>query len=163
MRKLGLTGRDDTRRDDDDLLEGLGALFAGVELDMSLMFRRLAAWTPGTDAFSAVRDAYYSDPSATHVAQLDTWAGAYAERIRAEDVAESERRARMDAVNPLYVPRNYIVQEVIAATESGDRAQLAELLDVLRHPYDLQPGPRTLRGEASRVGAKQAWLLDAVV
>jgi len=140
LRKLGLTGRDDTRRDDDDLLEGLGALFEGVELDMSLLFRRLATWTPGTDAVSALRDAYYAEPSASHVAQLDAWAAAYADRIRAEDVVESERRARMDAVNPLYVPRNYIVQEVIAATESGDRGQLAELLDVLRHPYDLQPG-----------------------
>jgi uncharacterized protein YdiU (UPF0061 family) len=140
LRKLGLTGRDDTRRDDDDLLEDLGGLFAGVELDMSLLFRRLATWTPGTDALSALRDAYYSDPTATHIAQLDSWAEAYAERIGAEGVAETERRERMDAVNPLYVPRNYIVQEVIAATESGDRTQLAELLDVLRRPYAQQPG-----------------------
>ena len=46
----------------------------------------------------------------------------------------------MDAINPLYVPRNYLVQEVIEATERGDRAALPELLDVLRHPYDEQPG-----------------------
>jgi uncharacterized protein YdiU (UPF0061 family) len=29
---------------------------------------------------------------------------------------------------------------VIEATEAGDRTQLPELLEVLRHPYDLQPG-----------------------
>ena len=38
------------------------------------------------------------------------------------------------------MPRNYVVQRVIEATEAGDRTQLGELLDVLRRPYDLQPG-----------------------
>src|SRR5262249_34431693 len=38
------------------------------------------------------------------------------------------------------VPRNYLVQEVIEATERGDREALPELLDVLRRPYDEQPG-----------------------
>jgi uncharacterized protein YdiU (UPF0061 family) len=46
----------------------------------------------------------------------------------------------MDAVNPLYVPRNYLVQQVIEATERGDRAALPELQGVLRRPYDEQPG-----------------------
>jgi uncharacterized protein YdiU (UPF0061 family) len=43
----------------------------------------------------------------------------------------------MDAVNPLYVPRNYLLQETI---EAGTRAAIAEILDVLRDPYTEQPG-----------------------
>jgi uncharacterized protein YdiU (UPF0061 family) len=46
----------------------------------------------------------------------------------------------MLAINPLYVPRNYLVQQVIEATEGGDRTALPELLEVLRHPYTEQPG-----------------------
>ena len=46
----------------------------------------------------------------------------------------------MDAINPLYVPRNYLLQEVIDATEKGDRTKLAEIVDVLRRPYTEQPG-----------------------
>jgi len=46
----------------------------------------------------------------------------------------------MEAVDPLYVPRNYLLQEVIDATERGDRTALPEILDVLRHPYTEQPG-----------------------
>jgi uncharacterized protein YdiU (UPF0061 family) len=68
-----------------------------------------------------------------------TWLRAYLGRAAVEGDHPS-RRARMNELNPLYVARNYLVQEVIEVTENGDRAALAELLDVLRHPYDEQPG-----------------------
>jgi len=53
----------------------------------------------------------------------------------------------MDAINPRYVARNYLVQEVIEATERGDRAALPALLDVLRHPYTPQPGREHFAGK----------------
>jgi uncharacterized protein YdiU (UPF0061 family) len=46
------------------------------------------------------------------------------------------------------VPRNYLVQEVIEATERGDREELLALMDVLRRPYTAQPGRE--RYEAKR-------------
>jgi uncharacterized protein YdiU (UPF0061 family) len=72
--------------------------------------------------------------------RVENWLAAYAQRIRAEQIDDRERANRMNAINPLYVPRNYVVQRVIDATESGDRSALPELMDVLRHPYDEQPG-----------------------
>ena len=58
----------------------------------------------------------------------------------------AELRAQDDR-NPLYVPRNYLVQEVITATEAGDRKAVLELLDVLRHPYDEQSGKERFAGK----------------
>jgi len=60
--------------------------------------------------------------------------------VTVEQITEDERAARMNAINPLYVPRNYLVQEVIDATERGDRTKLGELLDLLRTPYTEQSG-----------------------
>ncbi|HEU4729085.1 MAG TPA: protein adenylyltransferase SelO family protein, partial [Kofleriaceae bacterium] len=144
LRKLGLTGRGDTAADDDDLLASLGALVAEIETDMTLWFRRLAR-APLDDLSAAVAtltEAFYAPDAITSVqhAALRGWLERYAARVRREDLADPERARRMDAINPLYVPRNYLVQQVIEATERGDRAALPELLDVLRRPYDEQPG-----------------------
>jgi serine/tyrosine/threonine adenylyltransferase len=144
LRKLGLTGRGDTATDDDDLLATLGALLVEIETDMTLWFRTLAR-APVADpeaAIAALGEAYYAPDAITAVqhAAIRGWLGRYAARLAVEGIDEAERRRRMVAINPRYVPRNYLVQEVIEATERGDRAALPELLDVLRRPYDDQPG-----------------------
>ncbi len=121
LRKLGLHGN---HGGDDALLAELADLMTHVETDYTLLFRRLAEPT-----FESVRDAFYAEPDR---AQVTAWLAKYAARDR--DVAG------MRSINPLYVPRNYLVQQVIEATAAGDRAALPELLDVLRRPYTEQAG-----------------------
>ncbi len=145
LRKLGLTGLAATATEDDDLLAGLAELLVADETDMPLWFRLLAQVPTGSTAAAAqalLRDASYAPEAQPPVyrALLGAWLRRYGARVQREGIDDRERRARMDAVNPLYVPRNYLVQEVIEATEAGDRSQLAALLEVLRRPYDEQPG-----------------------
>jgi uncharacterized protein YdiU (UPF0061 family) len=46
----------------------------------------------------------------------------------------------MDRVNPVYVPRNHLVEEALAAATSGDLGPLEELLAATAHPFDERPG-----------------------
>lgn len=46
----------------------------------------------------------------------------------------------MDRVNPVYVPRNHLVEEALTAATGGDLAPLESLLDVLRSPFTERPG-----------------------
>jgi serine/tyrosine/threonine adenylyltransferase len=139
LRKLGLSGHRDHAAADGELLAALGNLLVATETDMTLFYRLLAR--PLAELPAGLRDAYYEEPDAVVAAQLRDWLALYATRVRAEGLDDGERRARMDAINPLYVPRNYLLQEVIEATEAGDGgAAIREILDVLRDPYREQPG-----------------------
>jgi serine/tyrosine/threonine adenylyltransferase len=141
LRKLGLHGHRDFAAADEELLASLGHVLVEVETDMTLFYRRLAQVpVERLDDIDPLRDAYYATPDTTYRAMLRDWLSRYADRIRAERVTDAERRARMEATNPLYVPRNYLLQEVIDATAAGDRKALPELLEVLRHPYVEQAG-----------------------
>ncbi len=46
----------------------------------------------------------------------------------------------MDLVNPLYIPRNHLVEEALQAVTAGDVEPLERLLDVLSSPFDERPG-----------------------
>jgi uncharacterized protein YdiU (UPF0061 family) len=48
--------------------------------------------------------------------------------------------AAMDRVNPVYIPRNHLVEEALSAATDGDLAPLGHLLDVLADPYQERPG-----------------------
>jgi uncharacterized protein YdiU (UPF0061 family) len=46
----------------------------------------------------------------------------------------------MDAANPVYVPRNHLVEEALEAAVQGELAPFTALLEVVRSPYDERPG-----------------------
>ena len=46
----------------------------------------------------------------------------------------------MDRVNPVYIPRNHLVEEALTAATEGDLAPLERLLEVLARPYEERPG-----------------------
>jgi uncharacterized protein YdiU (UPF0061 family) len=46
----------------------------------------------------------------------------------------------MDGVNPIYIPRNHLVEEALAAATEGDLDPLERLLDAVVAPYVERPG-----------------------
>ena len=136
--KLGLTA---CRAEDGALIDELHALLALADVDMTLFYRRLARVELAAPTLEPLREAFYSDEmAARHAPALQEWLAGYAARASADELPQDVRRARMDAVNPCYVLRNYLAQEAIDAAEAGDASLVKELLDVMRRPYEAQPG-----------------------
>ena len=46
----------------------------------------------------------------------------------------------MDRANPIYIPRNHLVEEALAAATASDLGPLEKLLDAVTGPYDERPG-----------------------
>jgi protein adenylyltransferase len=131
-RKLGLQG---SQPDDGTLVWDLLALMQGSRVDYTLFFRALSGFDSGGGRNEAVRDFFINREG------FDSWAGRYRERLRSESSQDADRKDRMNHVNPKYVLRNYLAQEAIAlATEKKDYSELDRLLDLLRRPFDEQPG-----------------------
>lgn len=61
-------------------------------------------------------------------------------QLSSEGVSEEERRQQMNSVNPKFILRNYLCQNAIEAAEAGNYEELTQLYEVLKKPYDEQPG-----------------------
>src|SRR5262245_215690 len=125
-RKLGLS----TEEEGDGTLaqDLLDAMKAG-EADFTLVFRRL---DPESDA--EVRPLFKTSEA------YDAWAPRWRERLVREPQDVASRRAAMQSVNPLYIPRNHRVEMALAAAvEHGDYAPFEELLQVLAQPFVERP------------------------
>ena len=135
--KLGLTKFDEEA--DAPLAAELFRVLELAETDMTVFFRTLSEVTDSADPLHA---AYYVPDKVTAEAReaLDAWTQTYLTRVRQDDRPHSERRDQMNAVNPLYVLRNYLAQVAIDEAEKGSYAGVVELLDTLRNPYTEQPG-----------------------
>lgn len=132
---------------DEEIINDLLDILRNVETDMTLFFRALAEINTNTEdnpksASTHFESAYYQPETLTadYLQKVSAWLGKYRQRLRKDDMPFEQKKARMNAVNPKYVLRNYLAQLAIDKVEEGDNSLVYELLDVLRHPYDEQPG-----------------------
>ncbi|MEL6981390.1 MAG: YdiU family protein, partial [Actinomycetota bacterium] len=139
--KTGLDQVEDTNAVD-TLLNDLFDLLTSVETDMTIFFRRLGSMAADEAAGpEGLADAYYVDDVGDEVrASTGAWLDRYRALTDTDGRAGIERAEAMHRINPKYVLRNYLAQVAIDAAERDDFSEIVNLLEVLRHPYDEQPG-----------------------
>jgi uncharacterized protein YdiU (UPF0061 family) len=130
--KLGLEIAQDG---DKALLDDLLGLMAGERTDHTIAFRALAAFDRGAGATPAQFRDHFIERGAA-----DAWGTRYLRRLETETRADADRRAAMNRVNPKFILRNHLAQRAIDQAVAGDFGEVRALHDLLRRPYDEQPG-----------------------
>jgi uncharacterized protein YdiU (UPF0061 family) len=112
-----------------DLLE----LMARDGVDFARGFRALSGALRGEPR--RVRGYFATDGA------FDAWLERWDARMEGEGAEAAERADAMDRVNPVYIPRNHLVEEALSAAEEGmDLAPTEKLLEVLADPFTERGG-----------------------
>jgi uncharacterized protein YdiU (UPF0061 family) len=117
-RKIGLLSAEEG---DAALIQALLDAMQQARADFTLTFRRLSLGeTP---------------------AWLGGWTELWRQRLARDPQSPDQRLALMRSANPAYIPRNHLVEAMIAAAvQNGDFGPFTRMLHVLSEPYEEQPG-----------------------
>ncbi|MGJ8590991.1 MAG: protein adenylyltransferase SelO [Aquaticitalea sp.] len=138
--KLGLQHENEI---DSLLIQDLEDNLQLSETDMTIFFRNLSNCKKKnpSEGLEIVKDAFYVPTEISDVIRKkwNEWFSRYADRLQGETLSDSERKEKMNAVNPKYVLRNYMAQLAIDEADNGDYKLIDELFQMLKKPYDEQP------------------------
>jgi len=124
--KLGIGEHDDNGAFIDVML----SVLADNRIDFTLFFRRLTVLADGGEVEPLI--ALFTNSAAAQQ-WLEQWQQRF-DRVSGESIQS------MQASNPIYIPRNHRVEQVIEQANGGNFAAFHELVDVLSRPFEEQPG-----------------------
>lgn len=146
--KLGLrttpglhTGRDRGTSDaatttnepgDPDVVDDVMMLLGSNSIDITRFFRSLADAVRGDDTI--VRS-LFDDHS-----QLDAWLARWRAQLPLAQRPADATADAMDTVNPVYIPRNHLVEQALDAATTGDLGPFEQLLAVVTDPFTRRDG-----------------------
>ena len=128
--KLGL---ETEQQNDAELFSELFVSMEGQNVDFTNVFRRLADYE--NDQQDGI-EGMFDDAT-----KFNSWRTKWEARKMHERRTGPERALAMNAVNPIYIPRNHLVDAALKAAEDENDFSLFEKLhDVLSNPYEERPG-----------------------
>ena len=133
--KCGLTNIEGMESDDKILIETLFNEMDANNVDFTLMFFYLSQLNSQSSDLDADCRALFDEPT-----RFDEWVVKWRKRLASETRSEQERQVAMQAVNPVYIPRNHQIEVIRAAEDRNDFSPFHELHEVLKNPYMQQPG-----------------------
>ncbi len=129
LAKLGLS---DGGPESDALIEDLFSLMKAQRIDFTSCFRALSSALRGDPARAR---ALFEEPAA-----FDGWAERWRAQVATESLDPHTVARAMERVNPVYIPRNHLVEEALAAANAGDLGPFERMVGVITRPFDERPG-----------------------
>ena len=128
-KKIGL---DSTKTNSQEALTKLLRIMLDNKSDYTLTFRYLSEIIKGK------RDSSFKQQFLEHN-QISNWLKEWKELIKDQDLAKKEIVLSMESSNPVFIPRNHLVERAIeAAVENNDFSEMKTLLTILSKPYEEQ-------------------------
>jgi uncharacterized protein YdiU (UPF0061 family) len=126
------------------LIDQLVQILQLTETDYTIFFRLLSDVKKDDDTATALQKitfAFYKPEEIQNEIQTywTEWFSAYLNCLQQEPTNDSDRKQRMNAVNPKYVLRNYMAQLAIDEADKGNYSLIEELFTLLQKPYEDQP------------------------
>jgi len=116
-------------------------VMAECQLDMTNSYRAMIELPGAAEATVEQLAAHsYSELGAEHRQLLREWVTRYQRASAEEARVPEQRREQMRRANPKFILRNYMAQLAIESAEQGDLGLIHELHQLIRKPYDEQPG-----------------------
>ena len=134
--KCGLTAIAGCEQEDKVLIESLFDIMSNNNADFTLTFTHLSTLKEKADETdNSCRELFDG------AEQFDKWLEQWRKRLSQETQGDKERHTQMQAVNPVYIPRNHLIEAAIRAAEDrSDFSLFHSLHDVLENPFELQNG-----------------------
>ncbi|WP_167631726.1 protein adenylyltransferase SelO [Mariprofundus ferrooxydans] len=130
--KLGVAEADENQADNEAFIRQTLSVLADNAVDFTLFFRHLTQVAAGAEEGALL--ALFAD-AGVGSRWLELWRQRLADRPDREAAVQLMKQS-----NPIYIPRNHRVEQVIEQAQQGNFAPFHELVDLLSHPFDEQPG-----------------------
>ena len=128
-KKIGL---DSTKTNSQEALTKLLRIMLDNKSDYTLTFRYLSEIIKGK------RDSSFKQQFLEHN-QISNWLKEWKALIKDQNLAKEEIALSMESSNPVFIPRNHLVERAIeAAVENNDFSEMKTLLTILSKPYEEQ-------------------------
>lgn len=116
------------------------AWLSQIKTDMTLFYRQLGSFSVEqsikADALASwLAPCLYQILNNQQLIQVTAWFEQYQQALRQVTLTEAQRWHQMNQVNPAYIFRNYLAQQVIEQVELGNYQALFEIWQVLKTPY----------------------------
>tara|TARA_B110000259_G_scaffold146134_1_gene164701 strand:- start:12489 stop:13982 length:1494 start_codon:yes stop_codon:yes gene_type:complete len=127
-RKFGLLN---AQENDLKLIQNFLELMEKYQVDYTLAFRYLGFVSDRNTDNKDIKNLF------SNSLDYDIWESIFKERLKFESRSVKERSRAMSLVNPLFIPRNHLVEEAIKrGVEDNDFSKMNQLIKILATPFD---------------------------
>ena len=125
-KKIGLSKHE---KEDHVILNEFFEILRTNNLDFTLSFRKLSKY------LTEVNDDYFCK-NVRDKKKLNSWVSKWKKRLSKENLSFTNLSEKMENTNPLYIPRNHIVERIIESSVSkNDFTEMKRFLKVIQKPF----------------------------